>query len=129
MHTDTATAQQGNGYENQHLGLSSIQGIGDSAQGLANGILFCAFTKQVRSKLLKTAHSHLCCWCPQSFSHLKEWWETKSVSSYHSKVVHEATTQLDGESVSEHLSGTVRGSSRCREVSPILDTIPEKYGT
>ena len=51
------------------------------------------------------------------------------MSSYHSTVVHEATTQLDGESVSEHLSGTVRGSSRCREVSPILDTVPEKYGT
>ena len=28
------------------------QGIGDNAQGLANAILFCMFTKQVRQKLL-----------------------------------------------------------------------------
>jgi len=33
--------------------VSSLQGIGVSGQGLANAILFCIFTKQVRQKILK----------------------------------------------------------------------------
>ena len=43
--------------------FSVLQGVGNSAQGLANAILFCIFTKQVRQKLLRTVSCLLCSSC------------------------------------------------------------------
>ena len=38
-----------------HLPLTHTQGIGLNAQGFANAILFCAFTKQVREQLKRSS--------------------------------------------------------------------------
>jgi len=48
--------------------VSSLQGIGVSGQGLANAILFCIFTKQVRQKILKAlkCYNHSSQWQPMS---------------------------------------------------------------
>jgi len=46
--------------------VSSLQGIGVNGQGLANAILFCIFTKQVRQKILKALKS-LC------YNHSSQW--------------------------------------------------------
>ena len=48
------------------LSLSHPQGIGLNAQGFANAILFCAFTKQVREQLMNSSamtwlRLKLCC--------------------------------------------------------------------
>ena len=40
-----------------------MQGIGLSAQGLMNAILFCAFTRVVRQRLILTAKRVCCCYC------------------------------------------------------------------
>ena len=49
---------------------SSIQGIGDSGQGIANGILFCVFTKVVRQKLLDVLK---CVYCHQRWGARNEY--------------------------------------------------------
>ena len=52
------------------LPQTHTQGIGLNAQGFANAILFCAFTKQVRNQLLsstKMRWSYLSLWCKRKF--------------------------------------------------------------
>ena len=49
--------------------FASWQGVGDSAQGLANSILFCIFTKQVRQKLLTKFKCLLCHCCNVAYLH------------------------------------------------------------
>jgi hypothetical protein len=100
--------------------LVLLAGVGDSAQGLANAVLFCAFTRQVRNRLLETARSHLCCFCPDSYLRLR------TSERFTDMVAHEATTQLDGDSVCEE---TVRQHTEHWETSLIFDNIPEKYGS
>ena len=51
-----------------------LQNIGTNAQGLANAILFCAFTTKVRKTLWKCFLSHLvrlrrCCCCGKRTNH------------------------------------------------------------
>lgn len=42
--------------------LVLIAGVGTSAQGLMNAILFCAFTKVVRQRLVHSMKRVFCCW-------------------------------------------------------------------
>jgi hypothetical protein len=39
----------------------ATQGVGDSAQGFANFLLFCVFTKKVRNKYTGLVRRALCC--------------------------------------------------------------------
>ncbi len=52
------------------VSLFCLQGIGDSAQGLANIILFCALTKPVRTKLQEGSEVRLLPMLSQEFRHL-----------------------------------------------------------
>ncbi len=76
-----------------HFSLFCLQGIGDSAQGLANAILFCALTKPVRTKLQKALKS-VCFPCCRKSSSTSEW-EAETTTQLDSLTSERETAQPD----------------------------------
>lgn len=95
-----------------------IQGIGSSAQGLANAVLFCIFTKQVRHKLLRPLYSYHCCGS-NSYSHFQEPSIQRHISSSSTCVTsYETTTQLESDNTRSGVSSSDRMLGQAAEELP-----------